>query len=356
MTNLHQENDNIVTLIKAVGIFLMVWGHVVSSNTITSKVIFAFHMPLFFIMSGYCFKEKYLDDAKQFVIRKIKGIYVPFILFSLPYLAMHNILCTWNVYDPEWLYGWKDFAWDTGRIVTRMSHNEGLLGTFWFLKELFWGNIIFYFTYKLSKGRLLPTVIGLFLLTELFAIFKLQIPYFTIGQRSFYAAFFISFGYLWKKLEWKVNKWWVWVLAIIGLVTELYLTNGLSMQDLSPLNLTLYAIPAILATMMVFNTCEIVEPHLQFNIKDMALFAGNHTLSIMALHFTAFKMVSLIYIKVFDLPISRLVDFPVIADFAKTWWGAIGYMIGGMVLPLCCAWIWMQMKEKILLWRQKEEK
>lgn len=70
------KNNNIVTLVKTVGIFLMVLGHVVSSDTYTIKVIFAFHMPLFFVMSGYCFKEKYLNDAKQFVVRKFKGIWL----------------------------------------------------------------------------------------------------------------------------------------------------------------------------------------------------------------------------------------------------------------------------------------
>ena len=143
---MEEKRDNTVTYVKAIGIVLMVLGHLVPSDMVLRKAIFTFHMPLFFIMSGYCFKEKYLDDAKQFVVRKIKGIYVPFVAFSLVFLALHNVFCQWNFYDPEWLYGWKDYLWESSRIVTRMSHNEGLLGTFWFLKELFWGNIIFYTT------------------------------------------------------------------------------------------------------------------------------------------------------------------------------------------------------------------
>lgn len=206
---MEQQRDNTVTLVKAIGIILMVVGHVVASDLVVRKAIFTFHMPLFFIMSGYCFNEKYMTDAKQFMLRKIKGIYVPFVLFSLPFLAMHNVLCHWNVYYPDFLYGWKEFAWHTSRIVTRMSHNEGLLGTFWFLKELFWGNVIFYAIYRLIKkaigqwklkigdwikgqGAEWLTVIGLFALTEITSIFNLRIPYFTVTFLSVYAAFFYS--------------------------------------------------------------------------------------------------------------------------------------------------------------------
>lgn len=125
---MEQQRDNTVTYVKAIGIILMVLGHLVPSDMVLRKAIFTFHMPLFFLMSGYCFKEKYLDDAKQFIVRKIKGIYVPFVAFSLVFLALHNVFCHWHLYEPTWLYGWKDFAWHTSRIVTRMSHNEGLLG------------------------------------------------------------------------------------------------------------------------------------------------------------------------------------------------------------------------------------
>ena len=143
--------DNTVTYVKALGIILMVLGHVLSSDMLVRRAILTFHMPLFFLMSGYCFKEKYLDDAKQFVMRKIKGIYMPYVLFALPFLALHNVFCHWHLYESTWLYGWKDFAWNAGRIVTRMSMNEGLLGTFWFLKELFWGESNFLRNIKVGK-------------------------------------------------------------------------------------------------------------------------------------------------------------------------------------------------------------
>lgn len=353
-----QGRDNTVTYVKAIGIILMVVGHVISSDDmVVRKAIFTFHMPLFFLMSGYCFKEKYLNDAKQFVIQKIKGIYVPFVLFSLPFLAMHNAFCHWNIYDPNWLYGWKDFAWNAGRIVTRMSHNEGLLGTFWFLKELFWGNLIFFATLKLVKiviekwrlksGADMVTVIVLFVLTEIVCIFHLRIPYFMVTETSTYAAFFIAFGYLWKKSNRKTHRWWILVIGLMSVVVEAFLTSGIAINSQTPMSLLYYAIPAITGTMVVFEACRYVDVWLHGAAKSLMLFIGEHTLSVMALHFLAFKIVTYGYVKYSGLPISSLEEFPVMCDFASTGWGMLLYTFVGLFVPLVLALLLIKIKAKI---------
>lgn len=350
-----------MTYVKAIGIILMVMGHVLSWDMVIRKAIFTFHMPLFFLMSGYCFNEKYLDDAKQFVVRKMKGIYVPFVAFSLVFLALHNVFCHWNIYDPDWLYGWKDYLWEAGRIVTRMSHNEGLLGTFWFLKELFWGNLIFFVSYKLVKwvighwnsknGKCKAewmTVIGLILLTELVCTFHIRVPYFGIGQTSLYAAFFIAFGCMWKRSNWSTSRWWVWIIGVVSVIAEAYLTKRtISIDTQTPLTLIYYAATAIFATMVVFEVSRYINTRLHGVVKSLMLFTGEHTLSIMALHFSTFKIVSFGYILVCGLSIERLVDFPVLRDYANTGVGVLLYMFAGVVIPLVLAWIWLKIKTKM---------
>ena len=305
-----------------------------------------------FLMSGYCFREKYLLDAKQFVIRKVKGIYVPFVIISLPFLALHNVFCSWYFYEPDWLYGWRDFVWNIGRIVTRMSHNEGLLGTFWFLKELFWGNLIFYVALRLVKGKILPTMLGLFALAELLCIFGLKVPYFTISYNSVYAAFFISFGYLWKNNNEHVTKLgigWKWLFCIIGiggLIAELLWSPRIGMLGNTPFSLIYYAIPAIGMTMLVFYGCRWVESRLPDAISKVVLFVGNHSLWILALHFTAFKLVSLVLINANHMPIERLVEFPVVRECANGW-GALLYTFVGVCTPLVCVWLWQVVQRKV---------
>lgn len=45
-----------IDTLKALGIIAVVVGHVVPGTL--AKIIFSFHMPLFFFISGFLFKEK----------------------------------------------------------------------------------------------------------------------------------------------------------------------------------------------------------------------------------------------------------------------------------------------------------
>ena len=52
--------DDKVTIAKAIGILLMVAVHG-GMQKYGADFIVMFHMPLFFFVSGYCFKEKHLN-------------------------------------------------------------------------------------------------------------------------------------------------------------------------------------------------------------------------------------------------------------------------------------------------------
>ena len=87
-----------VNYLKALGISLMVLGH---SGIIDHEIsfIYMFHMPLFFIASGYCFKEKYLSAPRQYLYNKVKGIYWPYVKWSLLFLLLHNVCFNLHLYS-----------------------------------------------------------------------------------------------------------------------------------------------------------------------------------------------------------------------------------------------------------------
>ena len=139
--------NNDITYTKAIGIMLMVFCHALFWDI---PFIYMFHMPLFYFFSGYCLKDKYLENPCKFVWRKIKGIWLPYIKYSLLFLAFHNVFFHLNIYNGSYgfngrtscLYSKLDFIQHFENIVIRMQGNEQLLGGFWFLKSLFWGNLI----------------------------------------------------------------------------------------------------------------------------------------------------------------------------------------------------------------------
>ena len=68
-------------------------------------------------------------------------------------------------------------------------------------------------------------------------------------------------------------------------------------------------------------------------MKHILAYIGDHSFSIMALHFLAFKAVNLAQIKIYGYDIKRLADFPVISYGSPWEWGLL-YIIMGVSMPL----------------------
>ena len=136
---------------KGVAIILMVLGHARFSHY-GMKFVDMFHMPLFFFMSGYCFKEAYLNDFKTYATKRIKGAYWPFVKWGLLFLLFHNFFFYINIYNGVYgfqgkvseLYTIKDYLEHVTLIVGKMYGEERLLGGYWFLHSYFFASFISY--------------------------------------------------------------------------------------------------------------------------------------------------------------------------------------------------------------------
>ncbi len=165
--------DNNVTIAKGLAIILMVFGHAIaycsdvkdcgisSVYGWTYDFIYMFHMPVFFFLAGYCFKEKYLNTPKVFLMKRIKGLYKPFVKWGLIFLLFHNVFCYLQIYNEEYglpgaasvMYHWKDFAVHALHIVTRMTDAEHMLGGYWFLHTLFFASLIGFVGIRIGKPK-----------------------------------------------------------------------------------------------------------------------------------------------------------------------------------------------------------
>lgn len=98
-----KERIEYIDIAKFFGIFLMVLCHAGMHNIVTS-VIYAFHMPLFFFLSGYLYDRKKQRNLGQYFVKKCKTIMIPYIIFAL-------ILCFGTRYLVDWvliIYGSRD--------------------------------------------------------------------------------------------------------------------------------------------------------------------------------------------------------------------------------------------------------
>ena len=64
---------------KGVGILLVILGHCMLFENPINRIIYSFHMPLFFILSGYVYNIKYKDLQKEFIFKKLKMLLYYFI-------------------------------------------------------------------------------------------------------------------------------------------------------------------------------------------------------------------------------------------------------------------------------------
>ena len=99
-------------------------------------------MPLFFFLSAYFFRDaKVVDSAGQYVVRKFKNLYWPYIKWSIIFLLLHNLFCRIGFYDNS--LSWQELFVNVKRSVRGMWQGERMLGSYWFLISLFWESLLF---------------------------------------------------------------------------------------------------------------------------------------------------------------------------------------------------------------------
>lgn len=67
---------------KGIGILTVVWAHILLTG-ISHRVIYAFHMPLFFVISGMLFRREKYSGLGYFLKRRAKRLLVPFVVYSV---------------------------------------------------------------------------------------------------------------------------------------------------------------------------------------------------------------------------------------------------------------------------------
>lgn len=81
--------DNAIDISKGIAILLMILAHtgfILPWDSMGSKLIFAFHMPLFFFFSGYFIKDQRFDYKKE-----ARHLLIPYIVFSLIRIVLVNL-------------------------------------------------------------------------------------------------------------------------------------------------------------------------------------------------------------------------------------------------------------------------
>lgn len=104
-TNRNQWMD----VAKGSTIILMILGHA-SIPDVLSRFIYSFHMPLFFIASGWLTNWG-KNTVREFFIKKVKSLVIPFITYSIIVLIIISLQSGGAKFFIQWLTkGWEGYA------------------------------------------------------------------------------------------------------------------------------------------------------------------------------------------------------------------------------------------------------
>ncbi len=330
MTNTEsKKHDTSISVAKGLLITLMVIGHSGAPNDIVG-FLYLISMPCFFFISGMLFKEKYLLDVKSYIKRKINGLYVPFVKWSLIFLLLHNLFAWLNIYSTHCTIG--DVGIKVFKILT-LTGSEQLLGGFWFLKELLYASVItilfskFVTTLgvKQNGSNLLLQSLFFVVLAYLVSIAPFKIP--TISSKTLLATAYYIAGCAFKKISaGEKRPLGVGILGYIAVIIISFFFNA-------NIDVTGHAIFRYFTVSLIGSISTIyIAKHIRGGGMRVMNFIGKNTLNILTFHFLSFKTVSLAVIVAYGLPIERLAEFPILAHNSSFLW--ILYTIAGVALPL----------------------
>lgn len=339
------NRNPVVSMAKGMAIILVVVGHSLPLENWARNYIYMFHVPLFFYVSGYCFKEKYLNDALTFVKRRLRGLWWPFVKYGIPMVLLHNVLCAIHVYGP--LCDVVPYTLpQMGVAVLKqfaMSGAEPLLGAYWFLNTLFGASLLFYGCRRLAGSKWAVAI----LLTGSVACLLL-VPYtggLRIVFRMFLAGTYMALGHLFAGMESQEDRFMILtrikrpipviLLAALVAVGEWMLPH--EMTDATLPTLLPCILTALAGIWMLWGVCQwllAAGSRLMVRLSHVLDFIGNHTLTILTWHFLCFKVVTLLIILLYGLPMDQLEVLPIIEEQAAQGWWMVYALAGVCVVFL----------------------
>lgn len=219
---------------KILGCLLVIFAHLYSTYSPQRLYIYAFHMPLFFTISGILHKYNGTIQVMKYSRKIILPIVIYFTSFSIFYIIFKSL----TSYEPcgrQVLHGYIFDAWGGGKLLNdiylyiRMNFKNLILGydcsnvVIWFLYALFWCKLILDVKEQFFKTKICSI---LFWIIIMICIIK-RPTYFYIGQ-AIMAFPFYYIGYKCKaiiiNIENKEYSVYIIPITILSILITIY--NG----------------------------------------------------------------------------------------------------------------------------------
>ena len=237
-----------IDLCKSLGILLMIMGHIGYGDTF-DHFIHAFHMPLFFLISGFLFRSGNLT-LPCFLRKKAFTLLVPYLVFGLGQFLL---------YIPRQLIAGNPVSLQP-LLHLLFINTTGLpnCGSLWFLTALFFTDLLFFL---LDRYCPQPLLRGAFIAAlALFGnVCGLTLPYALrpalVGLGLYYIGFLLrSYGSRLLNLNWSST-------LLLGVFTVwLIFRNGdVNMRKSIYAYIPLFWVNAVMSSVVMLNLSRLLE-------------------------------------------------------------------------------------------------
>ena len=270
--------------LKAISMYLVILGHSLLKfkKHLMFKVIYSFHMPLFFIISGFTFNPNKYERISECIKDKIIKLVYPYIMLNILVLPLWYInKITGMVPHDSFIKVLIGIFYSNASVVRAPSNAT------WFLMTMFLTQIIYYTLYHYLKDDK-----SVFIMSCVMCLTGLIAP---LGKEEFdaplhldvalVAQFYYGSGYILRKnfryfQKCLANKTFLKILAIVIIASFFCLIN--KQVDLS--NELYRNFTYTLITSLSFSFVLIyVVFRSGLHFKDLS-YIGKNTLIILALH------------------------------------------------------------------------
>lgn len=214
-----------IDVLRGIGIILVILGHC-HRPELSLKLIQSFHMPLFFIISGYLFNREQIltGSSKKYIKKKARALLLPYLFFSVfHYLLTLSQLIINDL--PKAEFHEKAIRYFIGLIYSRGTwYWMPNCSPIWFLTAMFVALFIFHLLMKASFKKQI-------LFISLCTIFACLCSYTTLPKLPWnidsacMSIIFLWFGYYCKQsklLESKYTLIFIIPLLTLGAITAYF--------------------------------------------------------------------------------------------------------------------------------------
>lgn len=204
---------------KGIGILLMILGHCMPFGHPINRFIYSFHMPLFFVLSGYVYNIKYKDLQKEFLFKKLKMLLYFFIIPTFTIMLLSPLVFKLGFYEPSFMnlpekYTYVDLVVQYFKALFYKDTLPALAGQLWFVRTLFIISIIFNFLNNLFKTEILKKqlIVSIVSCSIIWYLNSTEIT--SLGLNIFLSYPFFYLGYVMKEKN------------VLGRLDSLFLKNN----------------------------------------------------------------------------------------------------------------------------------